>query len=92
MRGLTSVLVPNAFLTRGLFAGGIGRHSELTPLPPTMRRRTCRALLFGCSGFTMGRLYQAPAYFPMQKVEKMRFRISSAVVAPVIASMGRSAA
>ena len=30
-------------------------------------------------------------YFPMQKVEKMRFRMSSAVVAPVMASMGRSA-
>jgi hypothetical protein len=30
-------------------------------------------------------------YFPIQNVEKMRFRISSAVVAPVIASIGRSA-
>lgn len=28
-------------------------------------------------------------YLPMQKVEKMRFRMSSAVVAPVMASMGR---
>ena len=32
------------------------------------------------------------SYFPMQNVEKMRFRMSSAVVAPVIASIGRSAA
>jgi PIN domain len=32
------------------------------------------------------------SYLPMQKVEKMRFKMSSAVVAPVIASMGRSAA
>ena len=31
-------------------------------------------------------------YFPIQNVEKMRFRMSSAVVAPVMASMGRSAA
>ena len=31
-------------------------------------------------------------YFPMQKVEKMRLRMSSAVVAPVMASMGRRAA
>ena len=31
-------------------------------------------------------------YLPMQKVEKMRLRMSSAVVAPVIASMGRRAA
>jgi hypothetical protein len=31
-------------------------------------------------------------YFPMQNVEKMRFKMSSAVVAPVIASMGRRAA
>jgi hypothetical protein len=30
-------------------------------------------------------------YFPMQKVEKIRFRISSAVVAPVNASRLRSA-
>ena len=30
-------------------------------------------------------------HFPIQKVEKMRLRISSAVVAPVIASIGRSA-
>ena len=30
-------------------------------------------------------------YLPMQKVEKMRLRMSSAVVAPVMASMGRSA-
>ena len=29
-------------------------------------------------------------YFPMQKVERMRLRMSSAVLAPVIASMGRS--
>ena len=29
-------------------------------------------------------------YFPIQKVEKMRFSISSAVVAPVIASIGRN--
>ncbi len=28
------------------------------------------------------------AYFPMQKVEKMRFRMSSAVVTPVMASIG----
>ena len=33
-----------------------------------------------------------PTYFPIQKVEKIRFRISSAVVAPVIASSGWSAA
>jgi plasmid stabilization system protein ParE len=31
-------------------------------------------------------------YFPMQNVAKIRFRMSSAVVAPVIASKGRSAA
>lgn len=31
-------------------------------------------------------------YLPMQNVEKIRFRISSAVVAPVMASSGRSAA
>src|ERR1700676_3167641 len=31
-------------------------------------------------------------YFPMQNVEKIRFNISSAVVAPVIASIGRNAA
>lgn len=31
-------------------------------------------------------------YFPMQNVEKMRLRMSSAVVAPVTASMGRRAA
>lgn len=31
-------------------------------------------------------------YFPIQKVEKIRFKISSAVVAPVMASTGRSAA
>ena len=30
-------------------------------------------------------------YFPIQNVEKIRLRISSAVVAPVMASMGRSA-
>lgn len=30
-------------------------------------------------------------YLPIQNVEKMRWRISSAVVAPVIASMGPSA-
>ena len=35
---------------------------------------------------------EVPNHFPMQKVEKMRFRISSAVVAPVMASMGRRAA
>src|ERR1019366_2352104 len=33
----------------------------------------------------------APSYFPMQKVLKMRFRMSSAVVAPVMASKGLSA-
>ncbi len=33
-----------------------------------------------------------PPYLPMQKVEKIRFRMSSAVVAPVIESMGRRAA
>ena len=32
---------------------------------------------------------RATRYFPMQKLEKMRLRISSAVVAPVMASMGR---
>jgi hypothetical protein len=32
------------------------------------------------------------SHFPMQNVEKIRFRISSAVVAPVIASIGRKAA
>ena len=32
------------------------------------------------------------AYLPMQKVLKMRLRMSSAVVAPVMASIGRSAA
>jgi hypothetical protein len=31
------------------------------------------------------------SYFPMQNVEKMRLRMSSAVVAPVMASMGPSA-
>jgi hypothetical protein len=31
-------------------------------------------------------------HLPMQKVEKMRLRMSSAVVAPVMASMGRRAA
>jgi len=31
-------------------------------------------------------------YFPMQNFAKMRFRMSSAVVAPVMASMGESAA
>jgi hypothetical protein len=31
------------------------------------------------------------SYFPMQTVEKMRLRISSAVVAPVMASIGPSA-
>ena len=31
-------------------------------------------------------------YLPIQKVEKMRLRMSSAVVAPVMASMGRRAA
>jgi hypothetical protein len=30
-----------------------------------------------------------PLYFPMQKVPKMRFRMSSVVVAPVISSRGR---
>src|ERR1039458_4398870 len=30
-------------------------------------------------------------HLPMQNVEKMRLRMSSAVVAPVMASMGRSA-
>jgi hypothetical protein len=30
-------------------------------------------------------------YLPMQKVEKMRLRMSSVVVAPVISSKGRSA-
>ena len=30
-------------------------------------------------------------YFPIQNVEKMRLRMSSAVVAPVMASMGRNA-
>lgn len=30
-------------------------------------------------------------YFPMQNVLKIRFRISSAVVAPVMASSGRKA-
>ena len=34
----------------------------------------------------------ATPYFPIQKVEKMRFRMSSAVVAPVKASSGRSEA
>ncbi len=33
-----------------------------------------------------------PPYLPMQKVEKMRLRMSSAVVAPVMASSGRKAA
>ncbi len=33
----------------------------------------------------------ARPYFPIQNVEKMRFRMSSAVVAPVMASMGWSA-
>jgi hypothetical protein len=31
-------------------------------------------------------------YFPIQNVEKIRFKMSSAVVAPVTASMGRSVA
>ena len=35
---------------------------------------------------------QAVAYFPIQNVEKIRFRMSSAVVAPVMASIGRRAA
>ena len=39
-----------------------------------------------------GSRFAASAYLPMQKVLKMRFRMSSAVVAPVMASMGRSAA
>jgi len=34
----------------------------------------------------------ADGYLPMQKVEKIRFRISSAVVAPLMPSSGRSAA
>ena len=33
----------------------------------------------------------AALYFPIQNVAKIRFKISSAVVAPVIASIGRSA-
>jgi len=33
----------------------------------------------------------AENYFPMQNVLKIRFRMSSAVVAPVIPSSGRSA-
>ena len=33
-----------------------------------------------------------PFHFPIQNVEKMRFRMSSAVVAPVTASIGRRAA
>ena len=36
--------------------------------------------------------HEADRYFPIQNVEKMRFKMSSAVVAPVIASMGRRAA
>ncbi len=39
-----------------------------------------------------GCLWLFKSYFPMQNVAKIRFRISSAVVAPVMASSGRSAA
>ena len=35
--------------------------------------------------------YPGESYLPMQKVEKMRFRMSSAVVLPVMASSGWSA-
>ena len=44
----------------------------------------------GCLLDTEGVLDRS--YFPMQNVEKMRFKISSAVVPPVMASMGCSAA
>jgi hypothetical protein len=34
---------------------------------------------------------RSEAYFPMQNVLKIRFRMSSVVVAPVISSKGRNA-
>jgi len=38
-----------------------------------------------------GPVHWTPLYFPMQKVPKIKFRMSSAVVAPVISSRGRRA-
>jgi hypothetical protein len=35
--------------------------------------------------------HRTPLYFPMQKVPKIRFRMSSVVVVPVISSRGRRA-
>jgi len=35
--------------------------------------------------------YTKQVHFPIQNVEKMRLRMSSALVAPVMASMGRRA-
>ena len=40
---------------------------------------------------SVGMLSNARSYFPMQKLPKMRFKMSSAVVAPVISSSGRKA-
>jgi len=57
-----------------------------------VRPSAVRALLDASSGMPHLSSLSELDYFPMQKVEKMRFRMSSAVVAPVMASMGRRAA
>ncbi len=51
----------------------------------------CGLALFGFTCYEANPTAQAAdAHLPIQKVEKMRLSISSAVVAPVIASMGRN--
>ena len=51
------------------------------------------SITYGISGSAASSLKTSkrPGYLPMQKVEKMFWRMSSTVVAPVTASIGRSA-
>ena len=60
---------------------------------PLFHRRTFIKRHSEKAGEGAGRGPEGPPsiYFPMQNVAKIRFKMSSAVVAPVIASIGRRA-